>query len=252
MIASLPMYARASNRAAHETLWGLIRDGLRAQGISAPDALDHTVDHMESWGHPDLVLGQICNLPLRSMFMDKVTVIGASDYGLDGCAPGYSRSAFIVRGDAQANHPLDMIDSRFVCNEPLSQSGYGAAQLWALAHGKQFRPSATTGSHRASISAVAEGHGDIAAIDAQTWRIECGETRQTDALKVIGHTAATPGMTFITRKGQNPRPYFDAIAAAIDKHPTKAAQVLGLKGIVALGANAYDLPFPPEPAAIVI
>jgi ABC-type phosphate/phosphonate transport system substrate-binding protein len=252
MIASLPMYARASNKAAHETLWGLIRDGLRAKGISAPDGLDHGIGHMDGWAHPDLVLGQICNMPLRTALMDKVTVIGASDYGLDGCAPGYYRSAFVVRRDCPTNDPLDMIGARFVCNEPLSQSGYGSAQLWALTHGKQFQLRAATGSHRACIAAIAEGRGDIAAIDAQTWRIECNETRQTDALKVIGHTAPTPGMTFITRKGQDPQPYFDTIKVAIDQLPTETAEALGLKGIVFLGADAYDLPFPPKPAAIVI
>jgi ABC-type phosphate/phosphonate transport system substrate-binding protein len=251
MIASLPMYARASNRAAHETLWALIRDGLRTRGVTTPDALEHDIEHMDSWGHADLVLGQICNLPLRTAFMDKVTLIGASDYGLDGCQPGYYRSNFVVRNDCPAGDPAAMLDARFVCNETLSQSGYGSAQLWARKHGGQFRLSAKTGSHRASIAAVADGTGDIAAIDAQTWRIECGENTQTAALKVIGHTAPTPGMTFITRKGQDPQPYFDAISAAIGQLPAEAAQTLGLKGIVALGSAAYDLPFPPEPTAIM-
>lgn len=250
MIASLPMYARASNKASHDTLWGLIRDELRAQGITAPDGLDHDIDHMDSWGHQDLVLGQICNLPLRAAFMDKVTVIGAADYGLDGCDPGYYRSHFVVHRDCPAADPAAMFDARFVCNEPLSQSGYGAAQLWAQARGRQFQLTATTGSHRGSTDAVATGTGDIAAIDAQTWRIECAENPQTRALKIIGHTAPSPGMTFITRKGQNPQPYFAAIANAISQlHPQVAAE-LGLNAIIALDPNSYEFPFPPEPAAI--
>mgnify|MGYP001828742204 CR=1 FL=1 len=251
MIASLPMYARASNKAAHDILWGLIRDALRAQAIAAPDGLDHDIDHMDSWGHENLVLGQICNLPLRAVIMNKVTVIGAADYGLDGCPPGHYRSNFVVHRDCLAEDPAAMFDARFVCNEPLSQSGYGAAQLWAQAQGSQFQLSATTGSHRASIEAVATGIGDIAAIDAQTWRIECAENPQTQALKVIGHTAPSPGMTFITRKGQNPQPYFAAIANAIDQLHPQVAMTLGLNAIIALDPIAYDLPFPPEPASIL-
>lgn len=249
MIASLPMYARASNKAAHDTLWALIRDNLRAHGVPAPDGLDHDIVHMDSWGHEDLVLGQICNLPLRAVFMDKVTVIGAADYGLDGCPPGHYRSNFIVHHDCPAENPAAMFDARFVCNEPLSQSGYGAAQLWAQAQGSQFQLSATTGSHRASIEAVATGTGDIAAIDAQTWRIECAENPQTQALKVIGHTAPSPGMTFITRERQNPQPYFAAITNAISQLHPQAADVLGLRAIIALDPFAYNLPFPPERAA---
>lgn len=250
MIASLPMYARPSNRAAHDTFWALIRDGLRDRDVAAPDALDHDIGHADSWAHPDLVLGQICNLPLRAQFMSQVTLIGASDYGLQSCPAGHYNSVFVVHKTNPADDPLSLTEGSFVCNETGSQSGYGAAQLWALARGKQFSRVATTGSHRDSIAAVATGQGDIAAIDAQTWRIETAKNPHTESLKVIDTTDATPGMTFITRKGQNPAPYFAAIDAAIRAIPQDAASVLGLRAIVALPPSAYDLPFPPQPTAI--
>ncbi|EBA12719.1 phosphate/phosphite/phosphonate ABC transporter substrate-binding protein [Roseobacter sp. CCS2] len=252
MIASLPMYARPSNRAAHDALWALIRDGLRHRGIAAPDQLDQDTDHMEGWARDDLVLGQICNLPYRALFKDKVTFIGAADYELDGCPPGYYRSVFVVRKDSTATTPKDMAIQRFALNEPLSQSGYGAPQLWAQARGFQFQDIPKTSSHRGSIAAVAEGRADIAAIDAHTWWIEQAENPQTHQLKVIGHTDATPGMSFITRKGQNPALYFDAIAAAIAALSLDASAILGLKGIIALPQTAYDLPFPPKQAAIPV
>ena len=246
MIASLPMYARPGNRAAHDALWALIRDHLRDSAIAAPDALDHDIDHMDSWGRGDLVLGQICNLPLRKLFMDKVTIIGTADYGLAGCPAGHYRSHFVVHKDNPINNPLDLADKRFAYNELLSQSGYAAAQLWAKARGAQFTPTCHTGGHKNSINAVAEGRADIAAIDAQTWLIETGENPHTRALRIIGHTDASPGMTFITRKGQDRVPYFNAITGAIrDLSPADAA-MLGLKCIVALDQSAYDLPFPPE------
>lgn len=250
MIASLPMYARASNRAAHDRLWALIRDGLQHHGVRAPEALDHEIDHMDGWAHPDLSLSQICNLPYRARFRDNVTVIGAADYGLPGCEPGYYNSVFIVRKDSPAEAPQDMAMARFACNDFLSQSGYGAAQLWAQSHGFQFDPTLVTGSHNASIAAVAEERADIAAIDAQTWRIESGENPMTTRLKVIGHTDTSPGMTFITRMGQNPAPYFEAITAAIERMSAQDAQTLGLRGIIRLPQTAYDLPFPPKHEAI--
>lgn len=252
MTASLPMYARASNRAAHDALWALIKDGLHDRAVAAPDTLDHDIDHIDSWAHPNLVLGQICNLPLRTTFADKVTPIGAADYGLEGCPLGYYRSVFVVRNDCPATSPQQMAKTRFVFNEPLSQSGYGSAQVWAQEHGFAFVPFLKTGSHRASIAAVATGNGDIAAIDAQTWLIECAENTQTKRLKIIGHTNPSPGMTFITRKGQDSRPYFDAIHDAITQLAPKHAQVLRLKSIVALPKVAYDLPFAPNEAAIMV
>ncbi len=250
MIASLPMYARPSNRAAHDALWALIRDGLRDRGLAAPDSLDHETDHMAGWARNDLVLSQICNLPYRARFRDHVTLIGAADYGLDGCAPGYYRSVFVVRADSAAQNPQEMAQDRFVCNEQLSQSGYGAAQLWADRHGFQFRLHAETGSHNASIAAVADGTADIAAIDAQTWRIETEENPITAQLKVVGYSDSSPGLSFITRRGQNPAPYFDAIADATASLKPEYQTTLGLKGIVALPPSAYDLPFPPNQSAI--
>lgn len=250
MIASLPMYARVSNREAHDALWILIRDGLRCRDIAAPDNLDHETNHMDGWARDDLVLGHMCNLPFRAQFRDKVTLIGASDYGLDGCAPGYYRSVFVVRADSAAKSPQDLADARFVCNDQLSQSGYGAPQLWAQNRGFAFQLYRETGSHNASIAAIATGHADIAAIDAQTWRTEKDENPLSLQLKVIGLTAASPGQSFVTRKGQNPQPYFDAIADAIAGLASEHAAVLGLKGIIALSRSAYDLPIAPKQTAI--
>ena len=245
MIASLPMYARPENRAAHDALWALIRDGLRGRGLAAPDALEHDIDHVEGWGRPDLVLGQICNLPYRARFRDRVTLIGAAHYDLPDCAPGQYYSVLIARTELK-----DPFAARFVCNDLLSHSGYGAAQDWAQQNGFVLTPSEITGSHRASMAAVASGQADLAAIDAQTWWIAAQEDGVTDGLRIVGRTAASPGMSFITRPDQDPAPYFTAIAQAIHALDPAHRRTLNLCGIVALSQTAYDLPLPPIPQAI--
>lgn len=246
MIASLPMYARPSNRGAHDRLWGLIRDGLRDRKIKAPQELNHQIDPMEGWASANLVLSQICNLPYRVRFRDRVTMIGASDYGLSGCAPGYYQSVFVVRQDCTARDPADMAKSRLAYNDRLSQSGYGSAQIWAQSRGFLFDPALVTGSHRASLEAVAQGTADIAAIDAQTWWMEQQENPLALKVKVIGQTLQSPGMTFVTRGGEDPAPYFAAIHDAIAALPPDDSRKLGLKGIIALPQTAYDLPLPPK------
>jgi len=249
VIAALPMYARPMNRAAHDRLWVLIRDGLRTRGIDAPDALDHEVDHMHAWAREDLVLSQICNLPYRARFRGKVTLIGASDYGLPGCAPGYYNSVFLVHRDNPASNPAALSEARYVCNDFLSQSGYGAAQTWAQARGFQFRHVAQSGSHYASISAIAEDKAEIAAIDAQTWHMAKNDHAAAATLKVIGVTDPSPGMTFVTRLGQDPAPYFAAVKTAISALAPDDRAILGLRAIITLPQSAYDLPLPPKPAA---
>jgi len=241
MIAALPMYDRAENRAAHDVLWALIRDGLRARGISAPDALDRETPYDETWGRSDLVLGQICNLPWRARFRDQVTLIGASDYGLPGAGPGQYYSLIISRADDPAPGP------KFALNDPLSNSGWDAGQDWARRNGIRIQATLVTGSHAGSLRAVAEGRADLAAIDAITWGMLQRWDPLARSVRVIGRTCSSPGQSFITRAGQDPDVYREAIAEAIANLPAPEAELLGLKAIVALPASAYDRPLPPFP-----
>lgn len=249
MIAALPMYLRAENRAAHAALWAGIRNGLRARGIAAPDALTEGLAHMDLWARPDLVLAQICNLPWRARFRDRVTLIGAADYGLPGCAPGQYYSVFLARADDPATDVRDLAH-RFAYNEGLSNSGWGAPQLYAAARGFALVPLLATGAHQESARAVAEGRADLCAIDAVTWRNLTRWWPGAAALRVIGRSDASPGMSFATRAGQAPGPYREAIADAIaDLDPGDAA-ILGLRGIVVLPEGEYDLPLPPTPKSL--
>lgn len=250
MIATLPMYARPSNRAAHDAFWALVRDGLRARGVAAPDTLDHDIDHMAGWAHPDLVLGQICNLPYRVQFRDRVTLIGAAHYDLPDCAPGYYRSVFIIRADDSRRTVRDFAGARFACNDRMSNSGHDAPLIWAQDQGIALTPSLITGSHAASLAAVATGDADIAAIDAQVWWMERRDNPLAQTLRVIDQTHATAGLSFITRAGQDPAPYFAAIDAAIHTLAAPHRQTLNLCGIVALPSAAYDLPLVPSEQAI--
>jgi len=241
VIASLPMYDRPENRAAHDTLWTLIRDGLLARGLDAPDALDRDTPYDEGWGRPDLVLGQICNLPWRARFRDRVTLIGASDYGLEDAGPGEYYSVIVARADDPAP------GFRFALSDPLSNSGWDSGQDWAARNGVPIRPTLVTGSHAESLRAVAEGRADLAAIDAVTWRNLLRWDQLAQEMRVLGRSAPSPGQSFITRAGQDPAPYRDAIAQAIRALPAPEAEMLGLRAIVALPPSAYDRPLPPVP-----
>ena len=248
MIAALPMYDRAENADAHDALWTLIRDGLRDAGVAAPVALDRRTDYFDGWGSPELVLSQICNLPYRAVFRDRVTLIGAADYGFADLAPGFYASVFIVRADDPATRLADCADYRFGYSDALSQSGWGGAWATARAQGLALLPDLKTGSHNASLAAVANGKADLASIDAVTWRNQQRWEPDAARVRVIGQTVASPGMTFVTAQGRDPAPYRAAIAAAIAALPQRHADTLGLRGIVALPADAYDIRLPDRPA----
>ena len=63
----------------------------------APRSRD--VGLMQGWTDPGLVLGQSCGLPLVRELAGRVAVVGALDYRLPGCPPGWYRSAVVVRAD---------------------------------------------------------------------------------------------------------------------------------------------------------
>jgi len=90
MIASLGMYDRPETMAANDRLWALVRDGLRARGIAAPEALTRGAGaYWQAWEDPALVLSQTCGFPYRAKLHGKVTLVASPDYGLQGCPPGY-------------------------------------------------------------------------------------------------------------------------------------------------------------------
>ncbi len=248
MIAALPMYARADNRAAHDALWAGIRDILHAQGIPAPETLDHETAHDAVWDRDDLLLGHICNLPYIAHYQNRLTYIGTSDYGLHDTPAGYYRSLYIVRHDDRAKTPEDCADYRFAYNDPMSRSGWGAPHAHMTRLGLALKPTLETGAHRASLRAVAQGDADLAAIDAQSWWMD-RHTQDASSCRIIGQTDASPGQTFVTAYPQHANALRTAIPAALADLPPAHLMTLGLRGIVDIDKRIYAaLPIPPKPA----
>jgi ABC-type phosphate/phosphonate transport system substrate-binding protein len=242
------MYDRPWNRAQHEALWALIRDALRDHGLAAPERLDQDHDPLAGWERPDIVLGQICNLPYRAAFRDRLTPIGTADHALPGIAPGHYRSVFVVRQDDPSDTLADCHTHRLALNDPMSQSGWGAALETAGQQGLTLNPVLRTGAHRASMAAVASGLADLAAIDIVTWLIDEEEGQATKGLRVIGETVSSPGMTFVTGPDADPEPFAAALSEAIAALPSDDAAALRVHGIVRLPPGAYDFALPEPPA----
>ena len=75
------MYDRAEAQASNDRLWALIRDGMRAEGLAAPDALTRGAGaYWDAWQAPDLTLSQTCGFPYRARLHGHVTLIGTPDY----------------------------------------------------------------------------------------------------------------------------------------------------------------------------
>lgn len=247
MIAALGMYDRPETKAANDALWAGIRDGLRAQGLPAPDDLMRgDLAYMQGWLSPDLLFSQTCSLPYRAKLASQVQIIATPDYGLEGCPAGHYRSVYVARV-ADGFATLDAVAGLdFAYNEALSHSGWAAPYGDHALRGLQIRPSLRTGSHRASAQAVAEGRADYAAIDALTWKMICTYDDFAGKLDVFDHTPASPALPYITTK--NPAPLRAALAQAIAALGADHRAILHLRGLVDIPSTAYlALPIPPLP-----
>lgn len=241
MIAALPMYDRPELRAATDALWTAIHDALHDQGIAAPDALSREDDLWAIWRDPGLVLAQTCGLPFRATLHSRVRLVATPDYDLPGCAPGYYNSVLIARDVRLPPRP------RIAINDPLSQSGWAALQAWMTAQGITHDTALITGAHAQSVQAVAEGAADLAAIDAQTWRLLLRAGVAERSLE-IARTQPTPGLPFITAQGRDAAPLRVALTRALASLPPAVLHALGLRGVVQIDAGAYlAIPLPPNP-----
>lgn len=249
MIASLGMYDRVEMQPANDRLWALIRDGMRAAGLAAPDHLTRGPEaYWPAWGAPDLVLSQTCGFPYRAKLHGKVALIGTPDFGVQGCAPGYYRSVFVTLKNDPRRDVMQYNGAGLAFNEDLSQSGWAAPQNFARVHGLTLRPTLRTGGHLLSARAVAEGRAEIAALDAVTWEMIKRHEPFAANLQVVGLTDPTPGLPYISALGADADVMFDVIASAIAALPATDKTALCLRGVVKIDAQAYlAVPTPPTP-----
>lgn len=243
MIAHLSMYARPETAQAHKHFWALIRDTLG----EGPQNLSRDSDFWRVWRKPALLLSQTCGMPYRTRLHGTVNLVGTPDYGLPGCPPGYYRSIFVAR-KSDSDQLADYVGKRFGYNEALSQSGWAAPITHATNNGIRFGPLVKTGAHHASALAVAEGHADIASLDAVTWQMLRRYDSFASDLQVIEQTDPTPGLPYITSIARDPKPIFDAVTKAIAQLSPADRDTTMLQGLIPIPAADYlAIPTPQGP-----
>lgn len=216
---TLPMYDWPEERAHVDALWGQIREQLKqsAPGLDTPEALSRDPADPTLWSAPDLLLSQCCWGPLSHPGLEHLEPIAQPDFSdvAGGQGPLY-RSALVMRRDGSSEDipvPTDtsanlpdilragLSGLRLAYNEPISRSG-----LLALAEDMRLPPETLcegqmqTGSHRASIRAVADGHADIAAIDCRSWALARRHEPCAKTLRVVGWTSARMGLPYVVRR----------------------------------------------------
>ncbi len=247
-IAALPMYDWPEVRRQTDALWQALAGALKERGLRPPVRLDRRRGLRSIWRDPRLLLGQTCGLPYVHELRTSVQLVATPCYGVPGCDGPYYRSLVVTRAAEQARSLEGLRGRRVAYNAGHSQSGYSALRslVAPLSGGRPFFGAALeTGSHRASLRAVADGRADLCAIDAVCWAMARRHDSQTaEALKVIAQTQSTPGLPLICARNHDPRMVERLRDAVTEVFATKLGarvrDALFITGAEVLQPAAYD------------
>jgi ABC-type phosphate/phosphonate transport system substrate-binding protein len=249
-IALLPMYDFPEVAPATDTLWQALAQRLRQGGLAGvPDRLARELAYEESWRHPKLLLGQSCGYPAMGGFKASIRIIATPIYGADGCDGPTHRSLFVVPRASPATQLAELRGGRFALNGRGSNTGMNLPRLAiaALAGGSRFFSAVTeTGSHAASLAAVASGAADLAAIDCVTHALLARHRPGlVAATRVIARTAGSPALPFVTAHAADGATVaaLRAALAAVAADPALAScrRALLLNGVVPASAADYAI-----------
>jgi ABC-type phosphate/phosphonate transport system substrate-binding protein len=237
-IAILPMYDFPWTVDANDALWAAISARLAEAGVPAPPTLIRDGDLAALWRHPGLIFGQTCGYPYVTGLKDKVTLIAGPEYSFPG-SEGSSHRSFIIRRASDSRNSLsEFRGATAALNAHDSNTGMNLfrAAIAPIAGGKTFFSAiVVTGSHEASVAAVAEGRADLASIDCVSFALlGRGRSELVERVAVVAESPLSPCLPFIV-SASLPAPTIAAVRQALfdalaDPDLAETRAVLGLKG----------------------
>jgi ABC-type phosphate/phosphonate transport system substrate-binding protein len=247
-VVALPMYDGGDLAAANDALWQAVRDRIEARGLGElPRVLTRHLSTSELWSSEGLLLSQICGYPFACRHA-QLAVVAAPAYAIEGCTPTHHRSFVVVRARSRFAAVRDLAQAHAVINEIESVTGrhlLGDAVADVGGAAGFFSRISISGSHAASLAAVAHGEADVAAIDCITHH---HLARQAPALvratRILHVTRPSPVPPFVIARdcGEVAAALVaEALAEALgDPRLEDARRLLGLAGLSAPSAASYE------------
>ena len=150
------------------------------------------------------------------------------------------RSVVVARPGGPVRRLADLVRHRVAVNETASWSGYRGplAELGHAGLPRAFGSVLPTGTHRASVEAVASGRADAAAIDCTVWdHLRGADPATSGRTRVVDRTGDWPAPPFALADRLDP----DARARLVDALTgLRRGDVAGLEGAVPAGAAPYE------------
>ncbi|MFV2031071.1 MAG: phosphate/phosphite/phosphonate ABC transporter substrate-binding protein [Gammaproteobacteria bacterium] len=197
---------------------------------------------------PQLLIGQTCGYPLVSQLSDVVTPVCVPLFDVAGCEGKNYSSRLIVSESSDIESLSDCYQGIAAINTSDSNSGMNVLRH-AIAPLSQAKPyfSAVreTGSHLKSLTEVAEGKVQIAAIDAVSFSfIQNAWPELVARVRSIGYTAKTCGLPFVIPQEISKQLDSDDITACLNEAtlrlPEPIQQHLHLRGFEGVDMDEYQ------------
>ncbi len=252
------MYDFPWTAAANDALWAAIAARLAEAGVEAPNTLTRGGDLDAQWRDPGLVFGQTCGYPYVTALEGRCRPDrGAASMRFPGCDRlRIEASSSAARATRAARWP------NFAARQPGStrwDSNTGMnlfrAAIAPIAGGAPFfRAIVVTGSHEASVAAVAEGRADLAAIDCVSFALLArGRPELIERVAVVAESPLSPCLPFIAsaRLGlaRSPRCARRCSPRSPTRTSPKRVAALGLMGARAGESRATTIRSPRSSAA---
>lgn len=233
-IAALPMYDFPYLRKQTDRFWRHVAAELKKCDITAPEVLNREDDTWTIWRSPALIFSHTCGYPLENQLNNSVTLIGTPDYGVIPNKPGWYNSVVLIRKDDPRDSLAAFVGATLAYSDKSSQSGCHSlmyTMLREIGEKRLFESCLRSGSHAASIAAVADGHADLTAVDAVTWSHLQRILSHSRELRVLMKTVPTPGLPFIAANSCNGNLLARATESAIVALSLEDRMALGLLGL---------------------
>lgn len=251
-VVSLPMYNVTQGLDARwKALLNRAVALLKADGFTdSVTVLDDPGERLtDLWQRPELLLSQTCGYPLMTTLPPSLQLVGAPVFDVAGCDGASYQSVIVVSAAAYRDGARALSSCRGLRaahNSADSHSGYNTFRdaIAPLADGHAYFASVIeTGSHFASLQALADERADIAAIDCVTLAfVEDAFPSLVGKWHRIGTTASAPSLPFIASAHVDAalmRALRSALARAISED-VAAGGALGLRHIAPISREAYQ------------
>jgi len=170
---------------------------------------------------PGLQIGHTCGYPLMTQLQDTLMPVCLPCFDVKGAAGKLYSSQFIVPTGSSIESLQQCRDKIVAINNRNSNSGmnvlrYALAKLGAAPG--YFSEVLMSGSHQASLEAVAANRAQLAAIDCVTYQLIADQNPALmSAVRVIGFSEQTCGLPFVVPRSQYSQQLGDSYVTALNQ-----------------------------------